>query len=93
MRKTLVLESIRQPQQRGSWDQPKQMLGNEILNIMAELDKDFITSKIERAHRANKITIEPFSQQLQNFQTGPFLNRLNPVLSKLQKIKRMKPLS
>ena len=52
MRKTLVLESIRQPQQRESWDQPKQMLGNEILNIMPELDKDFITSKIERAHRA-----------------------------------------
>ena len=52
MRKTLVFENIRQPQQRKSWDQPKQILANEILNVLPELDKDFTTTKIERAHRA-----------------------------------------
>ena len=52
MRKTLVFRNIRQPQQRESWDQTKQTLANEILNVMPELDKDFIISKIERAHRA-----------------------------------------
>ena len=52
MRKTLVFRNIRQPQQRESWDQTKQTLANEILNVMPELDKDYIISKIERAHRA-----------------------------------------
>ena len=52
MRKTLVFRNIRQPQQRESWDQTKQTLANEILNVMPELDKDFIISKIERVHRA-----------------------------------------
>ena len=51
MRKTLVFKNIRQPQQRESWDQTKQILANEILNAMPELDKEFIISKIERAHR------------------------------------------
>ena len=51
MRKTLVFRNIRQPQQRESLDQTKQTLANEILNIMPELDKDYIISKIERAHR------------------------------------------
>ena len=41
MRKTLVFRNIRQPQQRESWDQTKQTLANEILNVMPELDKDF----------------------------------------------------
>ena len=54
MRKTLVFKNIRQPQQRESWDQTKQILTNEILNVMPELDKDFVTSKIERAHRAKR---------------------------------------
>ena len=52
MRKTFVFRNIRQPQQRESWDQTKQTLANEILNVMPELDKDFIISKIERVHRA-----------------------------------------
>ena len=52
MRKTLVFRNIRQPQQRESWYQTKQTLANEILNVMPELDKDFIISKIERVHRA-----------------------------------------
>ena len=52
MRKTLVFRNIRQPQQRESWDQTKQILANEILNIIPELDKDYIISKIERAHKA-----------------------------------------
>ena len=60
MRKTLVFRNIRQPQQRESWDQTKQTLANEILNVMPELNKDFIISKIERAHRAkNYGTILP----------------------------------
>ena len=41
MRKTLVFRNIRQPQQRESWDQTKQTLANEILNVMPESDKDF----------------------------------------------------
>ena len=60
MRKTLVFRNIRQPQQRESWDQTKQTLANEILNVMPELNKDFIISKIER-HIEQK-TMEPFSQ-------------------------------
>ena len=67
--KTLVVRNIKQPQQRESWDQTKQTLGNEILNAMPELYKDFIINKIERTHRAKgnnhgtilPVTMEPFS--------------------------------
>ena len=38
---TLVFKNTRQPQQRESWDQTKQILANEILNVMPELNKDF----------------------------------------------------
>ena len=62
MHKTLVFRNIRQSQQRESWDQKKQTLSNEILNFMPELDKDYIISKIERAHRAKGKTMELFSQ-------------------------------
>ena len=51
MHRTLVFRNIRQPQQRENWDQTKQTLANQILNVMSEIDKDFIISKIERAHR------------------------------------------
>ena len=51
MCKTLVFR-YRQPQQRESWDQTKQTLANEILNVMPQLDKDYIISKIKRAYRA-----------------------------------------
>ena len=44
MCKALVFRNIRQPQQRESWDQTKQALANEILNLMPKLDKDFITN-------------------------------------------------
>ena len=54
MCKTLVLKNIRQPQQSESWDQTKQILANKIFNVMPEFDKDFITSKTERAHRAKR---------------------------------------
>ena len=54
MHKTLVLKNIRQPQQRETWDQTKQILANEVLNVMPELDKDFITSKIERVYRVKR---------------------------------------
>ena len=47
MRKTLVFRNIRQPQQRESWDQTKQTLANEILNVMPELDKDYIQQNRE----------------------------------------------
>ena len=46
MRKTLVFRNIRQ-QQTKRWDQTKRTLANEILNVMPELDKDFIISKTE----------------------------------------------
>ena len=52
MHKTLVFRNIRQPHQKENWDETKQTLANEILNVMSELDKDFIISKIERADRA-----------------------------------------
>ena len=52
--KPKFFKKIRQPQQRESWDQTKQILANEILNVIPELDKDFIPSKIERAHRAER---------------------------------------
>ena len=38
---TLVFKNMRQPQQRESWDQTKQILATEILNVMSELNKDF----------------------------------------------------
>ena len=52
MHKTLVFRNIRKPQQRESWDQTKQTLANGILNVISELDKDYIISKIKRVHRA-----------------------------------------
>ena len=52
MRKTLFFRNIRQPQQREKWYQAKQTLANEILNVIPELDKNFMTSKTERPHRA-----------------------------------------
>ena len=54
MCKTLVFKNVRQPQERESWDQTKQILANEILNVMPELDREFITSTIERAHRVKR---------------------------------------
>ena len=50
MHKTLIFKNIRQNQQKESWDQTKLILDNEIINVIPELEKDFITSKIERAH-------------------------------------------
>ena len=58
MHKTLLFKNIRQPQQRESWDETKQILTNEILNFMPKLDKDFITNKIERAHKAKRNNYE-----------------------------------
>ena len=55
MGKTLVSRDIRQLQQRESWDQTKKTLANEILNLMPELNKDFIISKIEKVDRAKGI--------------------------------------
>ena len=85
MRKTLVVRNIKQPQQRESWDQRKQTLAKEILNVVPELDKDFIISKIERAHRSKENKYRTILPVLQSFQTGPFLNRLSAVSLKLQK--------
>ena len=55
MGKTLVSRDIRQLQKRESWDQTKKTLANEILNLMPELNKDFIISKIEKVDRAKGI--------------------------------------
>ena len=91
MRKTLVFRNIRQPQQRESWDQTKQTLTNEILNVMPELDKAYIISRTERAHRAkgnNYGTILPVFAKFSDWNFS--VNRLNPVSSEQQKIKRMK---
>ena len=52
MCKILISKNIKQPQQSESRDQTKLILVNEVLNVMPESDKDFITSKTERAHRA-----------------------------------------
>ena len=60
MHKTLVFKNIRQPKQRKSWNQTKQILANKILNVMPELDKDFPTNKIERAHKAKRNNYETF---------------------------------
>ena len=35
MHRTLVFRNIRQPQQRENWDQTKQTLANQILNVMS----------------------------------------------------------
>ena len=70
MRKTLVFRNIRQPQQRESWDQTKQTLANGILNIISELDKDYIISKIKRAHKAkgnNYGTILPVTSKFSDW--------------------------
>ena len=91
VRKTLVFRNIRQPQQRESWDQTKQTLTNEILNVMPELDKAYIISRTERAHRAkgnNYGTILPVFAKFSDWNFS--VNRLNPVSSEQQKIKRMK---
>ena len=70
MRKTLVFRNIRQPQQRESWNLAKQTLANGILNAMPELDKDYIISKIERAHKAkvsNYETILPVTAKFSDW--------------------------
>ena len=69
MSETLVFRN-RKPKQRENWDQTKQTLANETLNVMAQLDKDFIISKIERAHRAkgnNYGTILPVIAKFSNW--------------------------
>ena len=48
----LTFNNIKQPQRSQSWDQTKLILANEIMVVMPETDKEFITSKIERVHRA-----------------------------------------
>ena len=67
---TLIFKNIKQPQPRKSWDQTKVILGNEIINVMPKLGKDFITSKIDSAHRASRNkyrTILPIIAKLSDF--------------------------
>ena len=93
MRKTLVFRNIRQPQQRESWDQTKQNLANEILNVMPELYKDYIISKIERVHRAKDNNYGTILPVIAKFSDWTFSEQvINAVSPELQKIKRMKPI-
>ena len=91
MRKTLVFRNIRQPQQRENWDQTKQTLSNEILNVMPELDKNYIISKIERAHRAkdnNNGTILPAIAKISDW---TFFEQVKSSFIRAAKIKKIKP--
>ena len=93
MCKTLVFRNIRQPQQREGWDQTKQNLANEILNVMPELYKDYIISKIERVHRAKDNNYGTILPVIAKFSDWTFSEQvINAVSPELQKIKRMKPI-
>ena len=62
MRKTLVFKNIRQPQHRESWDQTKQILANEISNVMPELDRILSPVKLRGYIERKEIAMELFSQ-------------------------------
>ena len=89
MHKTLVFRNIRQPQQRESWDQTKQTLANEILNVMPELDKDYIISKIERAHRAKGNNYGTILQVIAKFSDWTFFGQVKSGFFRAAKDKRM----
>ena len=91
MGKTLVFTNIRQPQQRENWDQTKQNLANEILNVMPELDKDYIISKIERAHRAKGNNYGTILQVIAKFSDWTFFGQVKSGFFRAAKDKRMKP--
>ena len=91
MRKTFVFRNIRQPQQRESWDQTKQTLANEILNVMPELDKDFIISKIERVHRAKGNNYGIILPVIAKFSDWTFSEQVKSSFIKAAKDKRLKP--
>ena len=57
---------------------------------MLELDKDFITCKIKRAHRVKGNKYETIPPIIAKFSGWTFLSKLNPVSLKLQKIHRMR---
>ena len=90
MRKTLVFRNIRQPQQRESWDQTKQTLAKEILNVVPELDKDFIISKIERAHRSKGNNYGTILPVIAKFSDWTFSEQVKCSFIKAAKIKKMK---
>ena len=87
MRKTLVFRNIRQ---RESLDQTKQTLANEILNIMPELDKDYIISKIERAHRAKGNNYGTIFPVITTFSDWTFSEQVKSSFIRAAKDKRMK---
>ena len=99
MRKTLIFKNIKQPQQRESWDQTKLILANKILNVMPELDKDFITKKIESAHRVKGTkygTILPVVAKFSDlpviakFSDWTFPEQVKPSFIKVAKDKKVK---
>ena len=90
MRKTLVFRNISQPQQRESWDQTKQTLANEILNVMPELDKDYIISKIERSHRAKDNIYETILPVIAKFPDWTFSEQVKSSFIRAAKDKKDK---
>ena len=88
MHKTLVFKNITQPQQRESWDQIKQILANEIVNVMPELNKDFITSEIERAHRAKINNYGTILPVIAKFSDRTFSEQVKPSFIKAAKDKK-----
>ena len=88
MRKTLVFKNIRQPQQRETWDQTKQILADEILNVMPELDKDFITRKIERVHRAKRNNYGTILPVIAKFSDWTFFKQVKSSFIKAAKDKK-----
>ena len=88
MLKTLVFRNISQPQQRESWDQTKQTLANEILNVMPELDKDYIISKIEMAHRAKDNNYETIIPVIAKFPDWTFSEQVKSSFIRAAKDKK-----
>ena len=86
--KPKFFKKIRQPQQRESWDQTKQILANEILNVMPELDKEFIINKIERAHRAKRNNYGTILPVIAKFSDWTFSEQVKSSFIKAAKDKK-----
>ena len=54
MRKTLIFRNIRQESNRETWEDTKDLLVREINKVMSDVDTEYISSKIERAHRGRE---------------------------------------
>ena len=88
MCKKLVFRNIRQQQQRESWDQTKQTVANEILNVMPEIDKDYIIRKIERAHRVKGNNYGTFLPVIAKFSDWTFSEQVKSSFIRAAKDKK-----